>query len=638
MDRMNEDHPAPETHAKIGDGAESGAEVRPDLEKLRAYTRTKLALAEQLRAARAALAALGREEGERYCRELVAKLAEDRFVLAVLGQFKRGKSSLMNAIIGRQLLPTGVLPLTSAITVLKYGPLERLVVQRDGLIFPDELPVAALPDYVTEGGNPANRKQVKTACVELPVPFLRRGIEFVDTPGVGSAIAANTALTYGFLPECDAVLFVTGVDTPLTSLELEFLKDIREYAAKIFFVVNKVDLVADDERDEILQFVAETIRSRTGYDTVRLFPVSARLGLAARLSGDAAGYERSGIKALEEALAAFLAAEKSAVFLAGVARRAARVLADEAAHGAFAAETLQVRAAVMQSEGFVGLRCDPHAAAAAALEAQAKLEALSESILSGRMAEAAAIAVQPAVPAQNEPSKATAAAVPAVPAPDIAADLRIRGCPVCRHLTQSAADFFAHWQYQIGAAERAQDEFAAELGFCPLHTWQLLALCSPHGASVGFARLAETVARRLKESAALAAAGDAARRLVRDSRNCRVCAMLQRAEAEYIRRLAALLGDAAGRSRYYRSQGVCLRHLGMLMDTVATVEERRFLLSHAAQRFEEDAEDMQSFALKHEALRRELENRNEEDAYRRAVIRMVGGKNVWLPWPEDVEI
>ncbi|MCL6591707.1 MAG: dynamin family protein [Firmicutes bacterium] len=66
-----------------------------------------------------------------------------RFILAVLGQLKRGKSSLMNAIIGRELLPTGVLPLTSAITALRYGLVERLVVHREGLTFSKELPVSA---------------------------------------------------------------------------------------------------------------------------------------------------------------------------------------------------------------------------------------------------------------------------------------------------------------------------------------------------------------------------------------------------------------------------------------------------------------------------------------------------------------
>jgi predicted GTPase len=335
MDARNKDYPLPESHTVIVDGTEPVVEITPDLEKLRVYKQTKLALAGQLRILCEALKALGREHGEQQCSELMVKLAEDRFTLAVVGQFKRGKSSLMNAIIGRELLPTGVLPLTSAITVLKYGPTERLEVCRENSIFPNELPVTSLPDYVTEKGNPGNEKKVKTVSVELPVPFLRCGIEFVDTPGVGSAITANTETTYDFLPKCDAVLFVTSVDTPMTSIELDFLKEVQEYVDKIFFVVNKIDLMTDNEQREILGFVVETIRSQIGYNNVKIFPISARFGIDARTSGDPILYEQSGLKALEETLASFLSEEKSTAFLAAVAHKALQVLDEEAGQGAF---------------------------------------------------------------------------------------------------------------------------------------------------------------------------------------------------------------------------------------------------------------------------------------------------------------
>lgn len=125
----------------------------------------------------------------------MAKLAEDHFTPTVLGQFKRGKSSLMNAVLGRHLLPVGVRPLTSAITVQKYGPSEKLVVHREGTLSPEEVPISCLGDYVTEKGNPGNEKRVSRARLELPLPFLRRGLEFVDTPGVGSSIEANSTLS-----------------------------------------------------------------------------------------------------------------------------------------------------------------------------------------------------------------------------------------------------------------------------------------------------------------------------------------------------------------------------------------------------------------------------------------------------------
>ncbi|MCL6591943.1 MAG: dynamin family protein [Firmicutes bacterium] len=638
MDTKTDNLLSPEAQAGVSGNTEPMVEINPDLEKLRAYSQSKLELASQLRIVREALAALGREKGENEYGELVVKLAEDRFTLAVLGQFKRGKSSLMNAIIGRELLPTGVLPLTSAITTLKYGPVERLVVRRDGLALSEELPVSALADYVTEKGNPSNRKKVKAAYVELPIPFLRRGLEFVDTPGVGSAITANTALTYGFLPECDAVLFVTSVDTPLTSLELEFLKEIREYVDKIFFVVNKTDLVAENERNEVLGYVAETIRSQTGSDTIKVFPVSARLGLAARIYGDLNLYEQSGIKALEEALATFLSGEKSAVFLAAVAQKALRILDDEAAQGAFSEAALQARAIAMQQKDFVSHRRDPHEALETLMAARTKLKALYEGIVSGRTVEIVEPVVFSPITEEAGPVSTPERLPEAGAAPNMAADLRIRGCPVCQYIAKQASEFFAQWQYQIATEERAQAGFAAELGFCPLHTWQLLTMCSPHGASVGFARLAEQIARRLRENSAGAIKGDAVWQLTRNSRNCRVCGLLRQAEEEYIRRLAGFTGETAGRNLYRRSQGVCLRLLGMLIDAVPAGEDPDFLLAHCVERFEEDAEDMRSYALKREALRRNLQNRNEEDAYRRTVIRMVGSRSVCAPWAEDAEI
>jgi predicted GTPase len=631
MDTGDKDSRTQEDDNDTVDGIGPTIDIEPDLEKLRGYTQAKLGLADQLRIVREALTALGREKAERQCGELVVKLAEDRFTLAVLGQFKRGKSSLMNAIIGRELLPTGVLPLTSAITVLKYGPTERLVINREGFSFQDELPISSLPDYVTEKGNPANEKKVRTAYVELPVSLLRRGLEFVDTPGVGSAITANTATTYSFLPACDAVLFVTSVDTPMTSLELAFLKEIREYVDKIFFIVNKTDTVADDERDEILNFVAKTIQSQIGSGDVKVFAVSARLGLAAKASADNALYAQSGLKTLEEAMASFLSEEKSLVFLTAIAQKALRVLDDEEAQGAFGEAALDARARAIQQEKPVTVRRDPRAAAAAVKEAREKLEALYRGIRTGQMTEASRTAVPTIITAQ-----ASNIETPTLTPQTV--NLQTRGCPVCQQLGKYAFDFFAHWQYQIATEERAQAEFAAELGFCPLHTWQLLSVSSPHGASIGIARLAEQISRNLREDITLPAKVDAVRRLIRYSQNCLVCKLLRQVEGEYIRQLAATVNEVVGRNRYRRSQGVCLRHLGLLMNAVSTPEAQEFLLSHAARRFDEDAEDMRSYAMKREALRRQLHNRNEEDAYLRAIIRTVGERNVSMPWVEEREI
>jgi len=309
------------------------SEATPDLTALKAYTRRKQEVAEALRTLLDFFRHQGDEASAQQCRELLVKLAEDRFTLAVLGQFKRGKSSLMNSIIGRDLLPTGVLPLTSVVTILRFGSPERLVVERADSHFPETHPVSSLASLVTERGNPSNRRRLSAVYVELPVPLLRRGLEFVDTPGVGSAIEANTATTYAFLPSCDAAILVTSIDTPLTQTELEFLRHIRSLVRHLFLVVNKIDLAGPAEREEILQFIAAVLREEVGSEEVRLFPVSAQEGLQAKLRGDPVAYAHSGLQALEEALSRFLSAERGTALLVAILDKALRLVA--AASGQF---------------------------------------------------------------------------------------------------------------------------------------------------------------------------------------------------------------------------------------------------------------------------------------------------------------
>ena len=599
-------------------------------DSLRDYTKVKLDVADQLRITCEAMSALSLEESADEINNLITKLAEDRFILAVLGQFKRGKSSLMNAIIGRQLLPVGVLPLTSVITTLKYGPNEKLLIKRKRSSFTETHPVSELSVYVTETGNPGNSMGIETAHVELPVLFLRRGLEFVDTPGIGSAITENTEQTYVFLPKCDAAIFVTATDTPLTSLELAFLNEIREYTRKIFFIVNKIDLVTDVECDEIIDFVVNNIKKQTGQEEIKLFPVSSRMGLEARLSGDGILYEKSGIKELEDALAVFLSEEKAELLLATVLKKAMNVINGEAERGAFNEDALSAWAMRMEQQDYVRLKREPHDSAAAISRAFEKLKSIRHNILAGSINESYK-AENISLVKQGFHIKNDNTGI--LEDNKIIADLQTRTCPVCKYLTNYSINFFAHFQYLIASNEDAQTEFANGFGFCPLHTWQLLSMCSPHGASIGFAKLSEQVASRLRSIDAEEICG-----LIVSSKSCQVCEELHKEENTYTKRLAELLKESVYRKLYDKAQGVCLRHLEMLLTIITDRGLKDNLISHSAIHFEEDAEDMRSFALKIDARRRNLQNTSEEDAYRRAIIRLVGGRDICTPWAEDGEI
>jgi len=585
----------------------------PDISLLKAYTRTKQSIARSIRAIQNRLARLKREDVAAPYQELMVKLAEDRFTLAVLGQFKRGKSSLMNAIIGRELLPVGVLPLTSAITVLRYGPAERLVVMREGTIFPEELPAGRLAEFVTEGGNPGNVKRVKAARVEVPLAFLRHGLEFVDTPGVGSSIEANTATTYQFLPRCDAAIFVTSVDSPLSKTELEFLAGVRQHVRRVFFVVNKIDLLNPGERDDVLQYVRNSLAQLSHDQRVSLFLVSARHGLQAKQTGSAEGYMDSGLRSLEEALAAFLATEKAATFLDSVLDKAIRLLPGAMATSDAPAATdgfwqnMQQRLLAMKSRLRERLQ-EPEPPPAGDLRSE---EIGPDTVLAARVSAAT----------EAPPSKAEL-------------DLRTRGCPVCNRLTERMFDFFSKWQYALASEESAQAAFARNGGFCPLHTWQLLAIASPQGLSVGLPVLMDRVSRQLSELASRAET-DWARDLSNHAGQCAACQFLLSEEQAAVSQLAEIIHTEPGLALYRQSQGVCLRHLEMLLSQTGWSALRAELLATAARRCGEWAEDMQNYAMKRDAIRRALLNRDEEDAYYRAVVHLAGANALCVPWQDD---
>ncbi|OPZ22984.1 MAG: Bacterial dynamin-like protein [candidate division BRC1 bacterium ADurb.BinA364] len=586
-----------------------------NIEMLKAYTRAKQSIAKIIRPIQRRLARDHREEIAAQYQELMVKLAEDRFTLAVLGQFKRGKSSLMNAILGRDLLPTGALPLTSAITALRYGPVERLIVVREGAVFPEELPVSRLAEYVTEQGNPGNAKRVKTARLEIPSDLLRQGLEFADTPGVGSSIEANTATTLQFLPQCDAVIFVTSVDSPLSKAELDFLGSIKNCVQKIFFVINKMDLLGGNERETVVRYVAESLARLFGPHRINLFPLSARQGLQAKAGGDFDEYEASGLRPLEQRLAEFLAKEKAAAFLVSVVEKCLALLPEPCAfenqdeQGDDFFEKMRSRLQGMKTRLEQPLS-EPDSIAAGDLEQEQPA------------ADNAASAIAAELEEQSSAEEMNLGAL---------------GCPVCDKLADLMFDFFSKWQYALASEEPAQAAFAAHGGFCPLHTWQLVSLASPQGLSVGLPLLMDRLAGKMSELAIRQAEGNAAA-LPDHVVRCDACRFLGSHEKDAIAQLAGFLMSEEGLARYRRSQGVCLPHLRQLAAAIESAPLRAELLAAAAKRFGEWAEDMQNYAIKHDAIRRGLVNRNEENAYFRAATHLAGASALCLPAQEDVEI
>jgi small GTP-binding protein len=181
---------------------------------------------------------------------------EELFLLVIVGEFNSGKSAFINALLGEdELSREGVTPTTDRITVLRYGeqPAERE--RREGVL---------------------ER--------EYPNDFLRE-VAIVDTPGTNAIIRHHEELSRGFVPRSDLVLFVTSSDRPFTESEREYLELIRDWGKKIVLVVNKVDLLREDEdRDKVRLFVEEGVNSMLGLKPP-IFFVSAYLAGKAKLAG-----------------------------------------------------------------------------------------------------------------------------------------------------------------------------------------------------------------------------------------------------------------------------------------------------------------------------------------------------------------
>jgi GTP-binding protein EngB required for normal cell division len=206
--------------------------------------------------------------------EARAALAAGQFNVAVVGQFKRGKSTLINALIGRELLPSDVIPITSAITVLQCGSSEHCrIIYHDGR--EAQVPFNDIRLFASEEGNPGNQKGVRIILIELPASILENGMRLVDTPGVGSVLEPNSETTRTFLPRIDVAIVVLGSDPPITGEELELVKTLSGRAERLCFVMNKADIVSDDNRQRAESFTRKVISQIINIDNGEIIHTSA---------------------------------------------------------------------------------------------------------------------------------------------------------------------------------------------------------------------------------------------------------------------------------------------------------------------------------------------------------------------------
>ena len=221
----------------------------------------------------------GAELVARDAHALAARIRDGLFYVACVGQMKRGKSTLLNALIQDPVLPTGIVPVTTVLTILRHGAECAARVRfADGACH--DVDRVKLGEYISEQGNPANEKGVAVVEVFSPSPLLASGMCLVDTPGIGSVFGSNTQTTRAFVPHVDAALVVLGADPPVSADELALVGEIATQCPDILFVLSKADKISGSDLQEAVAFTRRVLSQRLGKDTIPVYEISGTERLA----------------------------------------------------------------------------------------------------------------------------------------------------------------------------------------------------------------------------------------------------------------------------------------------------------------------------------------------------------------------
>lgn len=238
----------------------------------------------------------------------------DIFKILVLGEQKRGKSSLINSILGERILPEGVIPVNN--TIVEILNSDKKEVQIDYFDKPsDVVEIDKLKDYCSEKFNKGNEKKVSKVFVKYPVPLLGNSIVLVDTPGENSVYTYHSELLHSYIPQASAIIFLVSADSPISNTEIKFLKDkvSENDIKKIFFIVSKIDLITDEEVQEVIEFNDNILKKQNNFnfEPSNFIPVSSKNFIEGKSSDNSYLSEKSNFHFFLSSLQRFIEGDKA---------------------------------------------------------------------------------------------------------------------------------------------------------------------------------------------------------------------------------------------------------------------------------------------------------------------------------------
>ena len=269
--------------------------------------------------------------------ETIAKTKDEHFEVAIVGEFKRGKSTLINAMLGQEVLPADVLPATATLNRVTYSTEPYVQVEyKNGSS--ERVDIGRLEDYVTKLTIESEERAetVKEAIVYYDTEFCKKNVDIIDTPGLNDD-EQMTSVTLSILPKIDAAVFVISANSPFSQFEKEFLekKMMTSDVGRIIFVVNCFGTFSQEDENKIV----ETVRSRIGkyvmekakkvmgedsrefavykrkIGTPRVIGVYAKKALVAKTTGDQQMLDESNFPEFENALESMLTKERGVISL-----------------------------------------------------------------------------------------------------------------------------------------------------------------------------------------------------------------------------------------------------------------------------------------------------------------------------------